>query len=535
MGANYPELIQAKDLIEQLIEQEELQFSSTLETGLKVFDELTAKLSTDVILGETVFQLYDTYGFPVDLTADLAKERNLQIDYPGFNQAMAKQRKQSQQTHQFKSLRTQQLHVTVATEFSGYEQLTDTGLVITLLYNDKPIHSLEAGQRGVVVLDRTPFYAESGGQVGDKGYLYFENGCFKVNDTQKMGQAYLHYGELLKGKIQINDPVRAEVDESRHDIILNHSATHLLHEALRRILGTHVIQKGSLVDAKRLRFDFSHPKPLTTKEIYAIERLINQQIRANRSALVHISDLDEAKKDGALALFGEKYDKKIRVVTMGDFSKEVCGGTHVEQTGDIGLFKIISETACAAGIRRIEAVTGQTAIQLVEENEETLRKIKTLLKVNQNEIMSKLEQLLTDQRTLEKELNTLKQQVANQQSNLLATQAVSIGTIKVLTAELKKADPETLRASIDQLKQQLGSAAIVLATVTEKQEIRLVAGVTKDCLSLFTAPELLTHVAHQVGGFGGGRPDLAQGGGNQPAMLNQALASVLAWVKTKLQ
>ncbi len=537
MGEAYPELIVARPLVEQVLQQEEEQFSHTLENGLKVFDEFVAKIkgTDNQIPGLAVFQLYDTYGFPFDLTADLARERGLSVDYVGFEEAMERQRQQSQQAHQFKLQQLHQLHILGETLFTGYENLTDEGKVTTLLYDSKPINILEEGQRGIVVLDRTPFYAESGGQVGDTGYLHFSNGCFRVEDTQKHGQSYLHYGYVIAGKLQVNNVVHALVDSTRHDIVLNHSATHLLHEALRRILGEHVVQKGSFVGADRLRFDFSHSKQLTQPQLQAVEHLVNQQIRANHLSAVQVNSIEDAKQKGALALFGEKYGAKVRIVSMGDFSLEICGGTHVNSTGEIGIFKIISQSPCAAGVRRIEALTGQKALEWIDGIEGQLQEVSNILKVDRTKITGKIEQILNDQRQLNKEIMYLKQKFALQQSQALLEQVVKINEgISVLAAEIVAVDQETLRKTLDQLKKQLGAAAIVLATVKD-DKVQLVTGVTKEFLPYFNASELLNQVAFQINGRGGGRPDLAQGGGENSPALTVALASVPAWVKSKFR
>lgn len=533
MGETYPELVKNQALIEQLLYQEEEQFSHTLENGLKVFDETLAKLEGAQIPGKAVFQLYDTYGFPLDLTADLARERGFGIDYIGFEQAMDRQRQQSQQAQQFKMHVTQQLHIPEGTRFTGYERLADEGIVTTLLQDNRPVSVLEAGQRGAVVLSCTPFYAESGGQVGDTGYLHFAGGHFRVEDTQKHGQAYLHYGRLVEGKLSLRDKVNAEVDSTRLDIMLNHSATHLLHEALRRILGEHVTQKGSLVAADRLRFDFSHSKPLSNEQLQAVEHWVNQAIRANVEAHVEEGSLEEAKQKGAMALFGEKYGSKVRVVSMGNFSHEVCGGTHVTRTGQIGIFKITSQSSLASGVRRIEAMTGYRALEWVGQTELLLLEVANILKVDRSKITERLQQILHEQRTLSKDMLQLKQQLANQQSFNLLDQVVKVDSIAVLAAEINSVDQETLRQSLDKLKGELGQTAIILATV-KNEKVQLVAGVSKDCLTYFTAGELLNHVAHQIDGRGGGRPDLAQGGGENPEALAGALASVVKWVQEKL-
>ncbi len=533
MGDAYPEPYRTQPIIEQVICQEEIQFSRTLSKGLKILDQEMAELSHREIPGEMIFQLYDTYGFPLDLTADIARERNFTMDYTGFNKAMERQREQSQQAQQFTLDHTQKVHISGETEFIGYETLNAEASVTVLFEDNKPVTVLNEGRKGVVVLDRTPFYAESGGQVGDRGYLFFEFGKFRVKDTQKQGVVYLHIGEMVKGTLHVKDKVEAKVDSSRFDIMRNHSATHLLHEALRRVLGNHVMQKGSLVEAKHLRFDFSHPRPMIRQELQAVEKLVNQQIQANLTSNVNVMTPEEAKEFGALALFGERYRERVRVLKMGDFSTEICGGTHTKRTGEIGLFKIVSESACAAGVRRIEAVTGQVALSYIETEEEELENLSNLLKTNRDKLILKLNQVLEENRNREKELIKLKRQMASQQLSYLINEAVDIQGVKVLTSKVEAVDHDTLRAMVDELKQKLRKAAIVLAIV-EKDRVQLISGVTKNSLDYFNATELLMSVAVQVGGRGGGRPDMAQGGGDSPERLNEALDSVYEWVKEKL-
>lgn len=533
MGAAFPELIKSQKLIEQLLKQEEEQFAKTLATGLKILDQATQDLKTQEIPGDIIFQLYDTYGFPPDLTADIARERNLTMDDEGFERAMNRQREQSQQAQNFNMDMTQTLHIGTTTKFVGYEQLSAEAKVTALLHDNKPIKQLLADMNGVVVLDKTPFYAEGGGQVGDSGYLYFDAGSFRVEDTKKLGDAYLHIGKLMKGQLQPGDKLRAEVDqERRRNIMLNHSATHLLHEALRRVLGDHVRQKGSLVEAKRLRFDFAHTKALSSQEIQAIEQLVNEEIIANLSGKIRVMTPDEAKEQGALALFGERYGDEVRVLNFGEFSTEICGGTHVGHTGEIGFFKIVSEAAVASGVRRIEAVTGKSALAHVQQQEGQLRDLSLLLKTNTENIFVKLQQLLETQKQQEKELARFKQQMAGQQSGDLIQQVQKINNIDVLAVEIKDADRDSLREMVDQLKNQLKNPAVVLATVQDGKVV-LIAGVGKNVISQFTAGDLLTHVASQVQGKGGGRPDLAQGGGDDPKNLPQALKSVEEFVKNR--
>lgn len=532
MGQAYPELTQAQTTIEQILKQEEQQFAATLDQGLKLFEGALSEVQDNVIPGKVLFRLYDTYGFPPDLTADIARERGLSLDYEGFEREMERQRRQSQAASQFTMTETELLSIPGETEFTGYEHLSDEGQVSFLLQNNTVVNQIEAGSEAVVVLDRTPFYAESGGQVGDKGQLFFEDGVFAVKDTKKQGLVYLHFGTLLSGSLRLGTKVSAEVDAARHAIMLNHSATHLLHAALRRILGNQVMQKGSLVDADRLRFDFAHTAPMRAEEIIQVERLVNQQIRANLISQVTQMKTEDAKKTGALALFGEKYGDQVRVLRMGEFSTELCGGTHAKSTGDIGLFKIINETGIAAGIRRIEAVTGEKALEWVEKQEQHLKSIAEQLKVSPAEISGKINQLLQQNRELQKMLeqhNLLK--LAAQIDKLLA-KTTKINEITVLTAELADANIQELRQVMDQLKQKLQKAVIVLACIAEGK-VQLVAGVTKNCIDRIKAGELVSYIAEQLGGKGGGRPDLAQGGGDKIDQLPAALASVNNWLESK--
>ena len=533
MGDAYPELYRTQFIIEKVIRQEEIQFFQTLSKGLKILDQKMIGLSHREIPGDVIFQLYDTHGFPPDLTEDIAREHNFTMDYAGFNKAMEHQRAQSQQVQQFFIDHTHKVHISGETEFVGYETLNVEASVTVLLEGNKPVTVLPEGTKGVVVLDRTPFYAESGGQVGDQGYLFFQSGSFCVKDTKKQGAVYLHIGKMVKGTLHVKEKVEAKVNSSRFDIMRNHSATHLLHEALRCVLGDHVLQKGSLVEATRLRFDFSHSLPMTRKELQAVEKLVNQQIQANLIAVINVMTVNEAKKLGALALFDERYGAKVRVLKIGDFSTEICGGTHIKRTGEIGLFKIISESACSMGIRRIEAVTGQTALSYVASEEEQLDILSDVLKINRDRLILKVNQLLEDNRNLEKELMKLTRQMALQQLSHLVNEAIDIQGVKVLTSKIEAVDHDTLRTMVDELKKKLGKAAIVLAIV-EKNRVQLISGVAKNCLDYFNATELLMSVAVQVGGRGGGRPDMAQGGGDSPERLNEALESVYEWVREKL-
>lgn len=534
MGGAYPELVKQQARLEETLQQEERQFAETLRKGLKILEHEIQQLGDDTTLpGQVVFQLYDTYGFPKDLTADIARERGLLIDEQGFDLAMAKQRQQSQQASQFSVDYTEELHLKDKTAFIGYESLTGVSLVTSLLSEQRPVAQLSAGERGAVVLQATPFYAESGGQVGDSGELVFAEGRFVVADTKKHGDAFLHIGHVSAGVLHAGDEVQAKVSERRQAIRLNHSATHLLHAALRDILGEHVMQKGSLVDAERLRFDFTHSKALTQKEWLAVERLVNQKIRENLVAEVASMSLAEAKAKGAMALFGEKYGDEVRVIRFGDFSIELCGGTHVERTGDIGFFKLVSEAATSAGVRRIEAVTGAAAELWVEKLSQQMRVAANELRTGADGMVERLLQVLTERQQLEKELQQMKQRLAEQKGGDLLADVITINGVSVLAAVLPGADRMTLRSSLDRLKQSLDRYAIVLAAV-EDGKISLVAGVDKSCHAYFKAGDLLNQVARQVGGKGGGRPDLAQGGGDQPEHLDVALRSVPEWVDQKI-
>ncbi len=534
MGDAYPRLVEEKERIISVLKREEDQFAKTLDQGMQLLEEAFAKISGQEIPGEVVFKLYDTYGFPTDLTADIARERGFTVDYAGFDEAMGAQRKQSQSASQFAVDYTGQLQVQGETEFTGYDTTTDKATVTALFDQDgKATKELIEGQSGIVVLDRTPFYAEAGGQIGDKGKIQYEQGSFIVSDTKKQGMVHLHYGKIRRGTLHVNTKVDAEVDSDRQSIMLNHTATHLLHAALRRIVGAHVIQKGSLVAADRLRFDYAHHEPMTPQQILDVERLVNQQIRANLTGNVETMSPEEATKKGAMALFGEKYGDEVRVLSIGEFSMELCGGTHVKHTGEIGLFKIISETGIAAGIRRLEAVTGDAALSWLEETESQLSQAAQLLKTNRQNLLSKLEQSIEEKRQLEKELNQLKSQLAGSKTSDLVDQAKDINGVKVLAARVDSIDVKTARDLIDQLKDKLGTAIILIATV-EDQKVRLVAGATKNCTDRLSAGELVSFVAAIGGGKGGGRPELAQGSAENPEKLDEALESVNNWVREKL-
>ncbi|AUT29514.1 MULTISPECIES: alanine--tRNA ligase [Escherichia] len=535
MGSAGEDLKRQQALVEQVLKTEEEQFARTLERGLALLDEELAKLSGDTLDGETAFRLYDTYGFPVDLTADVCRERNIKVDEAGFEAAMEEQRRRAREASGFGADYNAMIRVDSASEFKGYDHLELNGKVTALFVDGKAVDAINAGQEAVVVLDQTPFYAESGGQVGDKGELKGASFSFAVEDTQKYGQAIGHIGKLAAGSLKVGDAVQADVDEARRARIrLNHSATHLMHAALRQVLGTHVSQKGSLVNDKVLRFDFSHNEAMKPEEIRAVEDLVNAQIRRNLPIETNIMDLEAAKAKGAMALFGEKYDERVRVLSMGDFSTELCGGTHASRTGDIGLFRIISESGTAAGVRRIEAVTGEGAITTVHADSDRLSEVAHLLKGDSNNLVDKVRSVLERTRQLEKELQQLKEQAAAQESANLSSKAIDVNGVKLLVSELRGVEPKMLRTMVDDLKNQLGSTIIVLATVAEGK-VSLIAGVSKDVTDRVKAGELIGMVAQQVGGKGGGRPDMAQAGGTDAAALPAALASVKGWVSAKLQ
>jgi len=535
MGQAYPELAGARDHVERVLRQEELRFAETLEQGMRILEEAIAGLSGEVIPGEVVFKLSDTYGFPMDLTADIARERGLELDKDGFEREMAAQRARAKAASRFGLDLQGEVSLEGETDFSGYERLEDRSTVIALFRGGASVEAMGAGDQGMVVLDVTPFYAESGGQAGDHGVLQCGDALFEVRDTRKQGgKVFAHFGTLTAGILQVGDSVQAKVDASRRRAIaLNHSATHLLHAALRRILGDHVNQKGSLVESERLRFDFSHYEALMRAQLREIEQLVNGQVRENHLVETRIMDLEDAKASGAMALFGERYDAQVRVLRMGDFSTELCGGTHVKAAGDIGLFKIVSEQGVAAGVRRIEAVTGARAVQWMEDDEERLARVAELLKAGREDVDQKVQQVLERNRALEKELERLKGKLASSAGSDLASHAVEVDGVKVLAAKVDGADPKSLRETLDQLKNKLGSAVIVLSAVNG-DKVSLVAGVTKDLTERVKAGELVNAVATQVGGRGGGRPDMAQAGGNDPAALLLALEAVPSWVRQRL-
>lgn len=535
MGDAFPELKQAQALVEKALLQEENRFADTLDNGLRILDQAIEDMGDKEIPGETVFLLYDTYGFPIDLTADIARERGLTIDIAGFERAMEAQRTRARSASQFAGGLSEQIAIDGETAFCGYSQTQETGTITAIIADGEHVDQLEAGQEGVLVLDHTPFYAESGGQVGDHGEITSDNASFTVSDTRKQGKAFTHIGRCEHGQFHVGQSVTAQIDESnRQATALNHSATHLLHAALRNVLGDHVMQKGSLVDPQRLRFDFSHFEPVTPEQLHDIERMVNQQIRLNHPVDTKLMAIEEAKKSGAMALFGEKYDDEVRVLSMGDFSIELCGGTHVQHTGDIGLLKITAEAGIASGVRRIEAVTGDKALDYIDTAQLTLNQVSDLLKAKPDNVQDKAALLVQRSRELEKELESLKAKLASSAGDDLANSVQEVNGIKVLASSLEGADGKALREAVDQLKNKLGTAAIVLTAVKD-EKITIIAGVTKDITDKIRAGDLVGHVASQVGGKGGGRPDMAQGGGNEPQNLAAALASVTDWVGSKLE
>ena len=536
MGDAYPELRQHRDHVERVLKQEEQRFAETLAQGMRILEDAIGKMKGDTIDGKTVFKLYDTYGFPVDLTADVAREEGLGIDQEGFDVEMAAQRERARASSQFSAIGKQfKLDTYPATKFLGYDKATASSSIVAILQNNEAIDQLENGDQAVVILKQTPFYAEAGGQVGDIGSLSLgKNTEFKVSDTQKQNDVYLHIGSLITGELSVGNRVKAQIDEShRRAVMLNHSATHLMHAALRKVLGEHVQQKGSLVDADKLRFDFSHYQPVEHGQIVEIETIVNNEIRGNLKTRAESMDMEAAKKSGAIALFGEKYGDVVRVLKIGSDSIELCGGTHVPRAGDIGLFKIILETGIASGIRRIEAVTGEAAVRRFIESEDKLDTAAHTLKASRDELLPRIEQLQANNRSLEKQIEALKSKLASQTGGDLASQAQEIKGVKVLAVKLDGANIKTLRDTVDQLKNKLGAAAVVLAS-SEGDKVSIIAGVTRAESERVSAGDLANMVAEQCGGRGGGRPDMAQAGGNQPENLTAALESVVPWVESKL-
>jgi alanyl-tRNA synthetase len=535
MGQAYPELIRGGAHAQRVLQQEEARFAETLASGMALLDAAIAALDGKVIDGAIVFKLYDTFGFPADLTADIARERGLTVDEAGFESLMQAQRERARAASKFGVEIVGGTTVNARTLFQGYTGLEAEGRVVAILKDGAAAESLNAGERGEIVLDRTPFYAEAGGQVGDAGELHAAGVVFRVDDTQKRGAAHSHLGELMTGRIALADTLAAQVNgERRRATALNHTATHLLHAALRAVLGKHVQQKGSLVAPDRLRFDFSHFQAATPEELRAIERRVNEEIRANRAAETNVMGYDEALAGGAMALFGEKYEKDVRVLRIGDFSVELCGGTHVERAGDIGFFKIVSESGVASGVRRIEALTGAAALAYVELNDDILKEIGTLVRGSREELRDKIRDALERTRQMEREIRALKDRLAAGPGTDLAAAAVDIGGVKVIATKVDGADAAALRHVVDQLKGQLKSAVIVLATVENPTKVLLVAGVTADQSGRIPAGALIATLASTLGGRGGGRPDFAQAGGNNPGGLDAALAQVPEYVRARL-
>jgi alanyl-tRNA synthetase len=536
MGDAYPELATQQARIEKALLAEEEQFARTLDNGMGILEDALAQLEGDEIPGDVVFKLYDTYGFPVDLTNDIARERNLSLDMPGYEAAMAEQKKRSQESGSFSVDYNAALQLEGSTEFTGYDALAGEGTVTALLRDGEPVEQLNTGERGVVVLDRTPFYAESGGQVGDSGFLRKSATVFEVGDTTKGSDHHLHHGQLLEGSIKLGDTLETEVNAGvRADTALNHSATHLLHEALRRVLGEHVQQKGSLVNSQRLRFDFSHPEAVSADELKQIERMVNAEIRRNTAVETRITDMETARTAGAMALFGEKYGDEVRLLSMGDgFSVELCGGTHVERTGDIGLLRIISESGISAGVRRVEAITGAAALERMDETEASVAAVCEVVKATPANVAEKVAGLRAENRELEKEIARLKQKLATSGGTDLSAQAVEVNGARVLAATVEGADSKSLRDTMDQLKNKLGSGVILLAAV-DGGKIALTAGVTKDLTGRLKAGDLMREFATRLGGKGGGRPDMAQGGGSDVAALPETLKAVPEWVEEQLR
>ncbi len=535
MGEAYPELAEAQAQVEKVLRLEEQRFAETLEQGMKLLEQAIDGLSGTEIPGETVFKLYDTYGFPADLTADVARERNLTIDQAGFESEMEAQRQRARAASNFSIDQSVTISDIEASEFTGYDRLEDKAEVLALYREGERVDRLNEGESGMVVLNRTPFYAEAGGQAGDQGVLQADGLLFEVDDTRKQsGDIFIHIGKVEEGALNCGDRLTTQVNAfTRQATLLNHSATHLLHAALRQVLGGHVTQKGSLVNAERLRFDFAHFEPVSREELQQIEQLVNEQIRRNHTVETNIMSQDEAKASGAMALFGEKYGDSVRVLKIGDFSTELCGGIHANAAGDIGLFRITSETGIAAGVRRIEAVTAQAAIEQMEADDEQLQRMASLIKAGRDDLEDKVGQLVEYNRKLEKELDQLKGKLASAAGSDLASAAVDIAGVKVLAAKLDGIDPKSLRDTLDQLKNKLGSAVVLLVTESGGK-VSLVAGVTKDQTGNMKAGDLIKLAAEKVGGRGGGRPDMAQAGGSDPAGIADALALVVPWVEAKL-
>ena len=535
MGNAYPLIRQTQKQIERVLMKEEEQFELTLDQGMRILNEAITNLEGSEIQGELVFKLYDTYGFPTDLTADVAREKNLSIDMTGFEREMAAQRERARAASQFEIVTAGELDLDAETSFSGYESLEGTARISALVKSGALVESVIAGDEVLLVLDKTPFYAESGGQVGDQGLISAANATCNVIDTIKDGNSWLHRGKVMSGKFSTGEQILAAVDQKKRSAIrLNHSATHLLHAALRRVLGDHVNQRGSLVDSERLRFDFSHFEAVSKTELRDIERLVNQEIRGNSVIETEVMNIGAAKEKGAMALFGEKYSEKVRVLTMGNgFSVELCGGTHAKRTGDIGLFRIVSEQGIASGVRRVEAVTGPAALAEIEGADDLLTESARLLKADKTTIADKIQALVEQNKKLEKRVSDLNRKLVSGDSNDLTESAIDLGDFKLIVNHLDGADPKSLPDVFDRLKNKLGSSIVVLSAVNEGK-VSLIAGVTKDLTERFNAGDLVNHVASQVGGKGGGRPDMARAGGSDTAALPEALASVENYVRNLL-
>jgi len=535
MGAAYPELAATRDKVEAALKQEEERFAETIDTGMRILDQALAQLEGDTLDGATCFKLYDTYGFPLDLTADIARERGLVVDTAGFEHEMEQQRTRARSASQFSGVESARVDVEGETQFTGYQHLDDNARVLAILHDNETVERLDSGQEAVLVLDRTPFYAESGGQAGDRGRIVSRDAVFEIRDTQKLaGNVFGHIGVLRMGSLAANDPVRAEVDTAaRRATALNHSATHLMHAALKQVLGKHVEQKGSLVTDRYLRFDFSHFSAMTDGELQAVQALVNDEIRANRAVDTELMSLDAAREAGAVALFGEKYGDTVRVVSMGEFSMELCGGTHVDRTGDIGLFVIRSEGGVAAGVRRIEALTGQGAMDYLTGQGESLKRIAAQLRATPDKAEEKVSSLLERIRELERQVSQLNDKLASAAGGDLADTAVEVQGIPVIATRAANADSDSMRKTIDQLRSRLGSAVVVLGAESDGK-VTFIAGITADLTDRLHAGKLVKSVAELAGGRGGGRPDMAQAGASQPEKLDEALAAVTALIEQQL-
>jgi len=535
MGEAYPELVERQDFVEKVLREEEQQFARTLEHGMKILEQAIEKLDGTVLPGETVFKLYDTFGFPVDLTADVAREHDLTLDMDGFDKAMEVQRAQARSASSFGALDKLVIDLVGGTEFVGYDDLNAPVTIAGMYRDGNPTQSIDAPAAADLILNNSPFYGESGGQIGDRGVLEAEGILFEVEDTQKQGEFLVHRGRLVRGRLSIGDQLTASVAaDSRAAITLNHSATHLMHAALRQVLGNHVTQKGSLVTAERLRFDFSHPLPMAPEELRAVEELVNREILENSEVSKEVMSMDEARSRGAMALFGEKYGDQVRVVSMGEqFSTELCGGCHVRRTGDIGFFKIVSEAGIAAGVRRIEAVTGKGALELVSRRDQTLVQLGEIVKASEDSLVEKVRQLSSHSRALEKQLEQLKAKMASSTGSDLASEARDVNGVKLLAAKLEGFNAKALRDTVDQLKNKLGKCSVIVLASEEEDKVSLVVGVTQDLTDTIKAGELVNMVAGHVGGKGGGRPDMAMAGGNNPAGIPVALQSVEPWLSER--